>query len=72
MKFLRNAEETGLTSTLDFRMDRDPRNSWVILCNSCGIKTLVNTEHGKYCPVCGPNVLTPVTAERFKKIIKKE
>ncbi len=65
MKFANKAEEKAPSSTLDFRTDRNPKNSWVIRCNSCGFKTLVNTEHGKYCPICGPDVLTPVTAERF-------
>ena len=36
-----------------------------IRCDSCGKTSLISKEHKRYCPICGPGAITPITIERI-------
>lgn len=38
-----------------------------IRCDSCGKTSLVSDEHKRYCPFCGPNVITPLDITMLKR-----
>ena len=51
---------------LDFRTENEKKMdaACVIHCDACGNKSLVSVYHKKYCPVCGPDVVSPVTVTK--------
>lgn len=42
--------------------------AFVIDCDCCGRRSIVSEEHKCYCPVCGPDVITPVTVTKLGTI----
>lgn len=41
--------------------------AFIIECESCGKKSIVSDEHGRYCPICGPDVITPITVTKYEE-----
>lgn len=44
---------------LDIRKNKE--GGYMIKCDSCGRSALVSEDHGRYCPFCGPETITPIT-----------
>ena len=40
---------------------------YTIRCGSCGNSSIVPESHGRYCPVCGPDVATPIEIKPFRE-----
>ena len=57
---------------LDFRNYGDKEEGAVIVCDCCGRTTMVSRSHGAYCPVCGPDVITPITMTYGKKDVPEK
>ena len=41
---------------------------YLIICGSCGNRSMVSAKHGRYCPVCGPDVVTPIKVMRLEPV----
>ena len=54
--------------TLDFTAFGKPENRYLVRCGCCGNTSLVEGTHKRYCPVCGPDTITPIVV---KKVVKK-
>ena len=39
--------------------------AYVIKCDSCGKTSLVSKYHKRYCPVCGPDTITPIEISKY-------
>ena len=48
----------------DFRHEGD-KGGYKIFCDSCGQTSYVSEDHGRYCPICGRDTLTPITVEKI-------
>jgi hypothetical protein len=50
---------------LDFRKDEDKAAGagYKVFCDSCGQTSL--SSHGRYCPVCGRDSITPITVTKL-------
>lgn len=48
----------------DFRHEGD-KGGYKIFCDSCGQTSYVSEDHGRYCPICGKDTLTPITVEKI-------
>lgn len=55
--------------TLNFTTSSESENKYLISCGCCGNISLVNGTHKRYCPVCGPYVITPIAV---KKAVRKD
>lgn len=47
------------------------RPDYVIECDSCGNTSAVCSDHKRYCPVCGPDVITPIRVRKFSNYCKE-
>lgn len=45
--------------------------AYVIECDSCGNVSAVASDHKRYCPVCGPDVITPIRVRKFSDYCKE-
>ena len=41
--------------------------AFIIKCDSCGAMSIVSAEHKRYCPVCGPSAITPLTVAPYSE-----
>ncbi len=49
-----------------------PEDRFLISCNSCGQTSVVDSSHGCYCPVCGPDTIAMIVSRKVTKVLKKE
>lgn len=60
---------------LDYRNIGDRSEGVIIHCDSCGQYSRVSLTHGRYCPYCGPDTITPITItypDSTKEMLKKK
>ena len=48
----------------DFRNKGD-KGGFQIVCDSCGQTSYVSADHGRYCPICTKDVITPITVTKI-------
>lgn len=41
--------------------------AYIISCDSCGRRSVVSSDHKRYCPVCGPDAVTPISVTRYEE-----
>ena len=48
---------------LDFRTEEEKETGlgYIAKCETCGHASLVGIHHGRYCPVCGPEIIANVS-----------
>ena len=53
---------------LDYRTEEEKKSNvaYVVTCNSCGRESVVGESHGRYCPYCGPDTITPVHIKKVE------
>ena len=49
-----------------------PEDRFLISCGSCGKTSIVESTHVCYCPVCGPDTITPIVARKVTKVLVKD
>lgn len=55
------------------KINCNPEDRYLISCNSCGQISIVDSTHGHYCPICGPDTITPIVSRKVtKKLVKKD
>lgn len=58
--------------TLDFTAFGKPENRYLVRCGCCGNTSLVEGTHKRYCPVCGPDTITPIVVKKVTKRVKDD